>query len=529
MKRSLLFLFFLLPVVVFAQTSKYAVIVSEFGAETAYDSLTQAVAAVQSGDTVQIYPGVHVVTPGYTPGAHGIGSAPMQLWDKTNIAFIGIGNKAVIQGDGPGDFMLIRGCRDIVIENLTFRGNKPEIISNQLFATINFSGTNENIRISKCSFLDQGNHAISHLWGDKTTRGVEISSCHFVNGGDLDGRNGDTDGAAVSGIGSEWNIANNRIDSYVRGIEIESSGPSVIENVNITGNILTDVVNLGIMVFASSGDSTDFKNILISGNQIRDSWTAEAINGVPIFISGGENITITENLVRRAKAAGIYMTTVSADIRNCIIAHNQVENCAWRGIQVYAISGRAVDNILIDGNYVADCSSSGILALGDNLTIVNNLLHNNSKSAGHVGAGIEIYGGSSNAMIMGNRCWDTRTTMLQDYGIWLRSGVNNTMLRDNWLVDNLTANLQDDSSGTDSFGNRTTDAADEVYVEINTAGGDVALTWPRSSLSYTVQVASNVLPLVWTDATNVVSVVDDKNFTIVPSEYDGNLYRLHGE
>ncbi len=530
MKRMLvLFVFLVLPALVWSQTNKYAVIISEFGVETAYDSLTQAVAAVQSGDTIQIYPGVHPVAPGYTPGTDGGSAAPMQLRDKTNVTFVGIGNNSVIEGNGPGDYFLVRGCRDLVIENLIFQGNKPDIISNQLFATINFSGTNDNARISKCSFLGQGNHGVSHLWGDKTTRGVEVSSCLFVNGGSLTGRVGDTDGAAVSGIGSDWSVVNNRIESYARGIEIESSGVSVIENVNITGNILVDVPNIGIMVFTSSGDSTKFLNILISGNQIRDTWTSEAINGIPIFISGGENITISENLIRRAKAAGIYVTSVFGDIRNCIIAHNQVENCAWRGIQVYEVSGRTVENILIDGNYVADCSNSGILALGDNLTIVNNLLHNNSKSAGHVGAGIEIYGGSSNTMIMGNRCWDARITMLQDYGIWLRSGVNNSMLRDNWLVDNLTANLQDDSSGTDSLGNRTTDAADEVYVEINTAGGDVALTWPRSSLSYTVQAASNVLPLVWADTTNSVSIVDDRNFTIVPSEYDGNLYRLHGE
>jgi len=515
------------PFAAFSQTNKYAVIISEFGEESPYESLTQAVAAVQSGDIIQVYPGVHSVTPGYTPGTSGTGTAPMQLWYKTNITIVGIGNNAVVEGLGFGDYMLIRGCRDIVVENITFRGDKPDVVSNQLFSTIHFSGTNENIRISECSFLGQGNHAVSHLRGDKTTRGVEISSCYFYNGGDLDGLNGGTDGAAVSGIGSEWSIINNRIESYARGIEIESSGPSVIENVNITGNILVDVSNLGIMVFATSHVSSRFKNILISKNQLRNTYSEEPVIGIPIFVGGGENITITDNLIRRARSAGIYLSTQHGDIKNCIVAHNQVVDCGWRGIQVYAMSGRTCENVLIDGNYVSECSNSGILALGESLTIVNNLLHNNSGN--QEGAGIQLDAGSNNTLIMGNRCWDTRSPMWQDYGIWLRSGVSNTMLRDNWLVDNLTANLQDDSSGTDSYGNRISDAVDEVYVEINTAGGDVALTWPRSSLSYSVQVASNVLPLVWTDATNAVSIVDDSNFTIVPSDYDGNLYRLHGE
>ena len=519
----------LLQASAWGQSNKYAVILSALGVETPYNSLTQAVAAVKSGDTIRLYSGVHRVTPGYTSGAHGVGNAPMQLWEKTNITLVGVGNNVVVQGDGPGDFLLIRSCRNIVLENLIFRGNKPEVTDPHLFATVNFSGTNSDIRISTCSFLDQGNHGISHLWGDKTTRRVTISQCHFVNGGDID-VGGGTDGAAVSGIGSDWLVVNNRIESWARGIEIENSGTSIIENVSITGNIISDVRNIGIMIFATSQESSRFINVLISGNQIRDTFSqTNGVDAVPILIGGGENITISRNLINGATSAGIYLTTTHSDIRNCIVAHNQVEDCHWRGIQVYGMGEYVCENVLIDGNYVANCNHSGILAQGKNLTIVNNILQNNSRAGEDVGAGIKLDAGTDGAMVMGNRCWDSGPTMYQDYGIWLQSGVSNAMLRDNWLLDNLVANLQDDSSGSDSSGNRVSAATDETYVEINTSGTGIALTWPRSSLSYTVQAASNVLPLVWLDTPQSVSVVDDKNFTIVPRVYSGVLYRLQGE
>ncbi len=519
----------LLQTAVWAQSNKYAVILSALGVETSYNSLTQAFEAVESGDTIWVYPGVHRVTPGYTPGAHGVGNAPLKLWEKTNVAVVGVGNDVVIRGDGPGDFLLIRSCRNIVLENLVFQGNKPEVTAPHLFATVNFSGTNSDIRINTCSFLDQGNHGISHLWGDKTTRRVTISKCRFAVGGDLD-VGGDTDGAAISGIGSDWLVVNNRIESWARGVEIENSGVSVVENVSITGNILSDVRNIGIMIFTTSGKSSRFINILISDNQIRDTFSrTNGINAVPILIGGGENITISRNLINGATSIGITLSTSHGDIRNCLVTHNQVENCGWRGIQVCAQNGYVCENVLIDGNYVANCRHSGILALGRNLTLVNNILRNNSGAGGGVGAGIQLGAGTDGAMVMGNRCWDSGSPMYQDYGIWLQSGARNVMLRDNWLVDNLVANLRDDSTGSDSFGNRVSAVMDTTYMEINTSGGGIALTWPRSSLSYKVQAASNVLPLVWIDTPCSVSVVDDKNFTIIPPVYSGVLYRLHGE
>ena len=519
----------LLQTAAWAQSNKYAVILSSLGVETSYNSLTQAFAAVKSGDTIRLYPGVHQVVPGYTEGAHGIGDAPLKLWEKTNVTVVGVGSDVVIRGDGPGDFLLVRSCKNIVLETLVFRGNKPEVSGSQLFAAVNFSGTNSNIRNSGCSFLDQGNHGVSHLWGDKTTRRVTISECRFVVGGDLN-VGGDIDGAAISGIGSDWLVVNNRIESWARGVEIENSGTSVVENVSITGNILSDIRNIGVMVFATSHDASKFINILISGNQIRDTYSGtNTVNALPLQIGGGENITISRNLINGATSAGIYLMTTHSDIRNCIVAHNQVENCGWRGIQVYGADGYTCENVLIDGNYVAHCDHSGILARGRNLTIVNNILQNNSCAGGDVGAGIELNAGTEGAMVMGNRCWDNASAMQQDYGIWLHAGVSNAMLRDNWLLDNLVANLRDESTGSDSFGNRVSAVADTTYMEINTSGGGIALTWPRSSLSYKVQAASNVLPLAWIDAPCSVSVVNDKNFTIVPAVYTGVLYRLQGE
>lgn len=506
------------------------VIVDKNGLETPYASLTQAVAAVDSHQIILVGPGNHLVTPGYTPGAHGTSFAPMQIRAKTNVSLIGSSKQSVVlHGEGPGDFLWIRDSHHIEIRNLTFLGNRPPIVSNQLFSTINFSGTNTNIRITDCRFIRQGNHSISHLWGDKSTRGVQISDCIFLEGGDLFGRGGDTDGAAVSGIGCDWLIVNNRIERYVRGIEVEGCGPSIVENITISGNHLREVDNLGISIIPSCGTGDAFRNIVITDNHLVDAWSDEAVNGVPIFVGGGRNITIANNMVRRAKAAGIYVSTTHADIRNCILANNQVRDCGWRGIQVYAQGTRLVENILVSGNHVADCKDSGILVRGSNITLAHNMVQNNSQGGGHLGAGIEIHAGSSRTFIDANRCWDSNAIRRQEHGVWIRSGATETTVRDNWLADNLSDGLRADTDDVLAEGNRGVEAEPETLVEINTAGGDIALTWPRSSKSYEVQEAANELPLAWSNTHQAVSILDDDYFTILPSAYEGKLYRLMGQ
>lgn len=414
-----------------------------------YATLSAVFAAVQSGETILISEGEYPVEPGFPSHRTGDSFAPMQLIGKENILVSGSGSNVVIYGEGRGDFLMIENCTNVCVQSLTFQGNRPDVVFEAvpLFGMIMLRGQNRHLVFQKCSFLDYGNHGITHLYDPKSSRHVTITQCCFARGGDFDLSGRGEDGAAVSGIGSHWMIASNIVDSCVRGFEVEGGGKTVATNITIQGNLLTNTMNLGIMVFVTSHVSGNFTDIRIHDNRLLNTRRHTNDYTYPILVTGGERISVVGNTVAQGDYVGIAMNASFSDLKDCSLVGNRVSDVQLRGIQIADFPPYVATNILIQGNVVERAGESGILAGGDNLTITDNECVDNGRI--YVKAGIEIRPDSTGILIASNRIWSSAGRAWQDYGVWIQGESSLVSLEDNYIADTVIASVRDDALGTD--------------------------------------------------------------------------------
>lgn len=408
-------------------------------------SLEAAVKQARNGDEIVLQPGTHRIQPAYPSGAW---KAPLQLIGKTNITIRGLEAGAEILGEGPGEFLILAGCSSIRFDNLTFRGNKaPVQPADWLYSMIMLQGPNEKLTFENCRFLDFGNHAISQLWGIKQSTDVIVRNCYFADGGD---RNVG-DGAAVSGIGSRWLIESNRVERCLIAFEVE--GPwGTNQNITIRKNTILNATGCGIVVFATSGKSSDFSDIEISDNLIKDAVkdSAQATPPLGILIGGGERIRVSRNRIENCAYTGILAHAQWADLRGCIIEGNTISNAGFSGIQVYEFLNHRTSDVLVRSNAITTAATAGIKVAGRNIRIHDNTIYNTGWLGVYGGIEIENSGSgipTANVGISGNTIGNL-DSQFQDYGIRVRSGVQDVRIAPNRFQDNVVSAIFDEGAGT---------------------------------------------------------------------------------
>lgn len=395
-------------------------------------TLQAALDQTADGDTVRIaggtYPVTPIVVPWYEPLPEKM--APIRMIQKSNITIEGQENTR-IYAPGAGDVFAMIDCTNIVVRGIRFESDNPPVPDGELngqsvpllYSTVHMRNNNDGISISNCQFSGFGNHAISHLWSPKTSQNVTVTDCTFYNGGATNVTNLEVDGAAVSGIGSHWLVESNYVENCQRGFEIECFSPNLKHDIRIQKNTLTNILEKGIMLFATCQDTNvpvNFSDITIAHNKlIRVSYG--------IFVSGGDRIKITDNRVSYSDQVGIAALASFNNLSNVEVSRNYVNSCVERGIQVNSPSyNYKLSHAVIEDNNINTTGNSGIKVGGEDILIQRNIC----KNCGWMGmfSGIQTHG--NDVRMIGNRLSNNGTSYMK-YGIYIQSGSTNNYLADN--------------------------------------------------------------------------------------------------
>jgi hypothetical protein len=478
-------------------------------------------ALVRAGNNckVVVY-GQHRVTPATGSYEGGISPAPLQWVGRTNVVLRGEAG-AEIYGEGPGDFLNLEDCQNVVIDGITFRSNRPGVDREQphLYSMILLRGSNSEITIARCRFQDFGNHAISHLFGPKTSTRVSVTACSFVRGGAVDVPGLGFDGAAVSGIGSYWRLTDNRVEECIRGFELENPGTNLVEGVEISGNTFREIVDLGVMLFSPIAAGENFSDLTITGNLFKD-FRDRSGSATAIRLAGGRRILIARNVVENMARQGIALNSADGPISEVTMVNNLVSGAFNNGI-VFKRAQYPVTGVSILDNRASRCGEAGIRVEGvEDALLAGNVCFNNAI---HIaGGGIEV-GDSRHPILRGNSCYDSGDPMTQNYGIWLKEDVRGAVLRNNVCLDTraAVAGILDQSPDADAGGDKTsmglvTVQGDRSFTFIMqetpflksiqaTAGGQVTLTWfATPGMTYQVQSREGWSGVSWQDVGEVV-------------------------
>lgn len=419
------------------------------GVARSFTDLREAFAAVESGSEL-------LIRSNYI-------TAPRSVWEGSNPSLAGLAlvgkervrirgvNFPILSATSFGDLLYIRDCKQITVEGLVFDGSGVTTAGegHPYAALLNLGGTNLDIAVRGSTFQNFPGHGVSHLWSSKTSTHVRITRCTFENLGNPFHPKLNIDGAAISGIGSHWLVAYNRIRDCLRGIEIEGPGPAPMSNIIISENHLESIWNEGIVLYASTGHSGDYTDIIIKNNIV--SGTETLADGVPvqtgISINGGERVTVSANHVHGFPKAiyGIGLTGAMAPIRDSIIKGNTVSGIGYRGIQAFGTSFEA-ENVLIADNQVRD-THEGILVGGRGHSVRGNIVRSSKNKAIRVGEwpsdlALEIT--VSDNIISGN----------EGVGIAIEEGAAQTSIHNNRFLQNTSGNVLNVGVNTELSNNR---------------------------------------------------------------------------
>lgn len=417
--------------------------------ERPFRTIQKAFDLSESGDQVLLSSGEYLVTPEVVPWYDPLPEymAPIQLVGKSHLTLEGESG-AIIVHKGAGDVFTLKDCTNIVVQGIRFQGDKPSVptgeredgkISPLLFSTIHFRGDCDRIKITDCVFDKFGNHAISHLWSPKATKNVEIYNCTFTDGGAVNVHNLVIDGAAVSGIGSDWKVHHNVITECQRGLEIECISKTLKKNILLSENTLTNMYDYGIMLFANCSEkpSLTYQDITISSNILQDVHYG-------ILITGGDKLRVISNKVDHSEEVGIGIMSSFDELSNLEVFGNRVSNCNQRGIQVVEQT-YDLSNAHIHDNYVEVTGNSGILVSGDNIMVEKNECRNCGWTSLY--GGIEVNFGTR-IMVCENNLYNRNYSFMK-YGIIIRERSQGVKLFRNRIVDPVIDLIYDLGEETD--------------------------------------------------------------------------------
>jgi hypothetical protein len=397
-----------------------------------FKSWANAIRALDSNGTLLMAPGVYPVATCTPTFPYPYGSAAV-LECKRNIRIEGGG--AVLQASGRGNLLRVTSGTNIQINGLEFRGAGSHDNTNaalNIFALLEFDGTNSNCSVTRSRFIDSCNHGVAYLYGagyrnfhDGTIAFNYFENCGQTNVAGLGG-----DGAAIACTGNGNLYLGNYITNCLRGIELEGLGD--VRWNRIIGNHFQGVWSEAICVLNTGFQSGTYLGNVIQNNVIRGPDRCRFPGSTPtypfgILWGGGGQGVISDNWIdHMPSGGGIALNACFSDIHDMIVSGNQVFNVQQRPIQaVNILASRQCYRITISGNLCVGAANDnpGILVAGDRITVQGNHV----ESVGGDGIKVEAYeGGSEGTVISQNRIHDYGRAGGSSFAINLsESGITN--------------------------------------------------------------------------------------------------------
>ena len=242
------------------------------------ESVQDAVASAQPGDTVQLLPGTYRQT---------------VYIDKDDIALVGVVKGAdwpTFDGEGKRNDAVLYSGNGVRVENLKIVNYKGNAIMGQ-------AGNNFVIR---------------HNW--IANAGVYGIFPEFAQNGLIDYNvlTGIEDAAIYVGMSDNIHVAHNEVYGNVAGIEIENSRHAIVEH-----NLAYDNAG-GILTFITPGlpikttfDVVIRNNFVVANNHKNFGAPGSIVSGVPsgtgVIVMAADDVVIENNIIRDNKNAGIIV------------------------------------------------------------------------------------------------------------------------------------------------------------------------------------------------------------------------------
>ena len=242
------------------------------------ESIQDAVAKAQPGDTVQILPGTYHQT---------------VYVDKDDIALVGVihgSDWPTLDGEGKRNDAVLYSGNGVRVENLKIINYKGNAIMGQ-------AGNNFVIRHNRIA-----NAGVYGIFPEFAQNGlIEYNELTGIE-----------DAAIYVGMCDNIQVAHNEVYGNVAGIEIENSRHAIVENnaaYDNAGGILT-FITPGLPI-KTTFDVVIRNNFVISNNHKNFGAPGSIVSGVPsgtgIIVMAADDVIIENNIIRGNKNAGIIV------------------------------------------------------------------------------------------------------------------------------------------------------------------------------------------------------------------------------
>lgn len=421
-----------------------------------YRSVSNAAAVLQSGDVLEIRPGIYPVTPSVVQ-SNGLGA--INIFNKTNITIRGAAGGLSILDAGAtlGTLVYVTNASGFTMRDVTLKGY---MLTNYVLYEANYVwGAFEmfkcdNLLIENCKFIDHFDHGIIDFGfaiANLSTNNIIIRNNIFDNiGSSRTNASVEIDGTAVSG--SSWTIEYNYMANCFRAIEPYSE-PGTVFNRSITrGNVIRNCIESAI----TTAGSTNGHNLLIENNHIfwdlgysrRGTNPLTSADG--IVINGGQRHKVLNNTIINAPNYGIQCIT-DAEMFGHVIEGNKIQgqfsdanglgigvmrvtgggntlrefsikNNQISGKRFYGILADFLRDSVVDGNRIVNCGTNGsYYALGanqcSNVVFSGNVVINNGgASATAQGMLFNGTSGIQAVTLIGNQIYGVTTNIAMGTG-----------------------------------------------------------------------------------------------------------------
>ena len=318
-----------------------AINVKFFGAKG--DGVTDDTASIQNAINYAYNNGYRVVM--FPDGIYMV----RELLFKSNIKFFGNGDKSIIKSH-PNCITWDVATRidnesNIIVENLTFDGNKGVVVGDEASGVINLKILrSNNIRIKDCKFQNNGYSNISF---ENNCDSIWISNNKCLNsdvgiiGTGLPSTNIYIDGNYIDGGTSE-------------GISIYALlSEGCFNNVVITNNIVQNKGGGGVGIKVLASDNAIVKGNIVSKCNSGLHLAGKIVNSKEYYVN---NTIIEGNIFRDTVNNGMLIV----DAIECKINGNISKNAGLYGIQlISSVRCEVINNDFINANTRLDTTESG--------------------------------------------------------------------------------------------------------------------------------------------------------------------------
>jgi hypothetical protein len=321
----------------------------------------------------------------------------------------------------------VGGCKNVVIDNVTFAGMRRQVSNSQ------YPPRESNTEAVQLDFVNSGNKDAAQPFEDlgdmniTINKNIYIQNCRVVpsdlytshaigfgnhssykNGSHQDVfiRNNHIEGCLYDGLGL-YGIQNSTVEHNVlsqiqdKGIVVEVRAAvdqaRNLYNVKVTGNSIAMADNStdGILFGGYAADSRNVYGMIAAGNVLQAN-----AGGFGVRLFRGVNCIVERNLITGSNYA-IYIDTCNQLVLSC----NLVTGSGICGLQATNDSNDAI----VTGNLFSEVQNKGIFVTGssDRWILNYNLFRNTAKASGQKAA--EFSGGSTKGVLNGNLFWSNQT------------------------------------------------------------------------------------------------------------------------